>query len=240
MRLHLISGLMVTALGLFFFAPESSFGAEQSNLERQVAADGTVPREGTGKQPADSLVVAQKDESGAKDEAPPHETKAAAKPSPAKALSRAELEQEFEKLMSGSVLAGRFTVVGKEDQAPKEERYTISKVKKQDDGDWIFVARIQYGSHDVAVPIKLQVEWAGDTPVITLTDLAIPGLGTFTSRVLVYRGWYAGTWQHGAVGGHLFGRVEKATDAKTGKKEEAKPGEKAPETPKSVTDDKKS
>jgi len=157
----------------------------------------------------------------AEDTPPPKADQPAAKAAPAK-RDLAELEKEFERTMSGSVLVGRFTVVGKEDQEPKEERYTITKVKKQDDGDWIFACRIQYGKNDATVPIKLQVEWAGDTPVITLTDLAIPGLGTFTSRVLVYRGWYAGTWQHGEVGGHLFGKIEKMPDDKIGKKKSEK------------------
>ncbi|MDB5336288.1 MAG: hypothetical protein JWN70_1907 [Planctomycetaceae bacterium] len=147
---------------------------------------------------------------------------AEAEPKPAAKLDQAELEKEFEKTMSGSVLVGRFTVVGKENEEPKEERYTITKVKKQDDGEWIFLVRIQYGKNDNQVPLKLKVEWAGDTPVITLTDLTIPGMGTFTSRVLIYRGWYAGTWQHGKVGGHLFGRIEKLTEEK---KTEKKPAE---------------
>ncbi|MCA9175246.1 MAG: hypothetical protein KDB14_12245, partial [Planctomycetales bacterium] len=47
--------------------------------------------------------------------------------------------------------------------------------------------------------------WSGDTPVITLTDFTIPTLGTFSCRVLIYNGKYAGTWTHGAVGGHMFG-----------------------------------
>ena len=132
---------------------------------------------------------------------------AAAEAAPDAKPDRAQLEKDFEKAMSGSVLIGKFTVVGKENEAPKEERYTISKVKKQDDGEWIFV--YQYGQKDTQIPIKLQIEWAGDTPVITMTDITIPGVGTFTARVLFYRGWYAGTWQHGKVGGHLFGRIEK-------------------------------
>jgi hypothetical protein len=143
---------------------------------------------------------------------------AAPEAKPAPKLSQAELEQEFEKSMSGCVLIGRFTVVGREDQAPKEERYTITKVKKQDDGEWIFLTRIQYGKNDTQLPLKLKVEWADDTPVITLTDLTIPGMGTFTSRVLIYRGWYAGTWQHGKVGGHLFGRIEKLPEEKKSEK----------------------
>ena len=57
--------------------------------------------------------------------------------------------------------------------------------------------------------MDLKAYAAGDTPIITLTNLEIPGLGTFTSRVIIYEGRYAGTWQHGDVGGHLFGRIEK-------------------------------
>jgi hypothetical protein len=66
----------------------------------------------------------------------------------------------------------------------------------------------------VTLPIPLEIKWAGDTPVITLTKLAIPGLGTFTSRVVIYEGRYAGTWQHDRVGGHLFGKIEKAVSDK--------------------------
>lgn len=127
---------------------------------------------------------------------------------------RATLEKEFSEKMSGAVLVGRFTVDGKEDQA-REERYEIEKTAKlagegAGEDDWIITARIKYGKYDVTVPIKLQVMWAGDTPVITLTDLEIPGLGTFTSRVLIYGDRYVGTWQHGKVGGHMFGRLEHA------------------------------
>jgi len=67
------------------------------------------------------------------------------------------------------------------------------------------------------------VKWAGDTPVITLTNLGIPGLGTFTSRVVIYDNRYAGTWQHDKVGGNLFGRIERVTEEKA---EEEKTGTK--------------
>ena len=67
--------------------------------------------------------------------------------------------------------------------------------------------RIQYGELDVTLPLDLQVFWAADTPVITLTNFTIPALGTFSARVLVHGSGYAGTWQHGEQGGHLFGRV---------------------------------
>jgi hypothetical protein len=42
-----------------------------------------------------------------------------------------------------------------------------------------------------------------------LTDWEIPTLGTFTCRVLFYGDRYAGPWQHGKVGGLMYGRIEK-------------------------------
>ena len=33
-------------------------------------------------------------------------------------------------------------------------------------------------------------------------------------NVLFYENRYAGTWQHGKVGGHMFGRIEKKSDEK--------------------------
>lgn len=122
---------------------------------------------------------------------------------------RETLEKEFAEKMTATALVGKFTIDGKEDQA-REERYEITKTEKADGDFWIITARIKYAKYDVNLPLKLQVLWAGDTPVITLTDLTIPGLGTFTARVMVYGDRYVGTWQHGQVGGHMFGRLEKS------------------------------
>lgn len=124
--------------------------------------------------------------------------------------SQAALESKFQETMTGVTLAGTFTL---SDRPGKtfEERYTISKVTRLTGDTWLFNSRIKYGSHDVTVPIPLAVKWAGDTPVITLTDLPIPGLGTFTARVMIFRGQYAGTWSGKDHGGHLFGKLEKGT-----------------------------
>lgn len=127
--------------------------------------------------------------------------------------SQAELEKEFQARLSGAVLVGSFTVDGKNAKPPREERYEIKKVTKQKEDIWLFHARIQYGDKDVTVPVPLYVKWAGDTPVLTLTDLAIPNMGTFTARVLIYRDHYAGYWQHGDVKGTMFGRIEPAKQA---------------------------
>ena len=108
--------------------------------------------------------------------------------------SRDELIKKLEADLTNVKLIGRFTVTGREDREPRPEEYTITSAMKLPDGDmWLIKARIKYGDKDATVPIPLEIQWAGDTPVITLTDLTIPGLGTFTSRVVIYDGRYAGT-----------------------------------------------
>jgi len=128
------------------------------------------------------------------------------------APDQAALEKKFAEDLSGVVFAGSYSITREGSEKPGQmEKYTITRVSKVKDKDdyWLFAARIQYGKTDLAVPLMLQVKWAGDTPVITLTNLTIPGLGTFTSRVMIYGDLYAGTWQHGKTGGHLWGRIEK-------------------------------
>ena len=119
--------------------------------------------------------------------------------------ARQALEKEFQESMSGVVLDGFFTMNGRED--PLKERYTITKVRKLAGDLWIFQARIQYGDRDVTLPVPVTIRWAGDTPVLTLTDATIPGLGTFTARVLFYGGHYVGVWSHGEHSGQHFGRI---------------------------------
>jgi hypothetical protein len=143
---------------------------------------------------------------------PPADTAQPAAPGPTKE----DLIKKLEETLTNVKLIGSFTVSGKEDRAPRPEEYTISSAMKLPEGDvWLIKARVKYGNKDVTVPMPLEIKWAGDTPIITLTDLTIPGLGTFTSRVVIYENRYAGTWQHGKVGGHLFGRLEKAAEEKT-------------------------
>ena len=126
-------------------------------------------------------------------------------------VDREALFKQFEETLSGVKLVGRFTVLGKEDGPPSKEEYTINSVTKLPDGDyWLFKAQIKYGTHDVTVPLPLEVKWAGDTPIITLTDFTIPAMGTFSARVVIDKKKYAGTWAHGKAGGHLFGVIEKA------------------------------
>ncbi len=121
--------------------------------------------------------------------------------------------EQLTKLLTNSRWTGRFTKIkpdGSEGKAV-EESYDISTVKKMSDSNvWLLTARIKYGKRDVTVPLPIEILWAGGTPVMTVDQLLVPGLGTFDARVLIRRGKYSGTWSHGKVGGHLFGVIGRA------------------------------
>ena len=132
-----------------------------------------------------------------------------------------ERETRFAEYLSNSKLVGKFTVDGAE-KPPKTETYTIKSCEKLASPDlYKFVARIKYGNVDAEVPMHLTVLWSGNTPVITLDSMIIPTMGTFDARVLIdgKSNRYAGTWQHGEKGGHMFGKIVPIEDGD----EETKP-----------------
>jgi hypothetical protein len=116
-------------------------------------------------------------------------------------------EREFQESMTNVVLEGQSTRDGKEGVSP--DRYNIVKVAKTGEDLWTFYVQTTYQGHEMTMPLPIAVKWAGDTPVITVTDKGFPGMGTYTARVVVYRGHYAGTWSGKDGGGKVFGRVMK-------------------------------
>ena len=123
--------------------------------------------------------------------------------------SLTDLEREFTERMQNVALVGRFTIEGLESNGGSPERYEIARVTKIGENRWRFDARITYGGVDVTLPVTLPVVWAGSTPMISITDYSIPGLGdAFTARLLFHDDRYAGTWKHGEVGGLMYGMIE--------------------------------
>ena len=124
---------------------------------------------------------------------------------------QADREAAFSERMEKTALIGAFTVDGQKSDDPlKEERYEIKSVVKSTGNLWVFTARVKYMKFDATLPIAVPVVWAGDTPMVTLTDARLPGLGEgFSCRVIFDGDRYAGTWKHGPFGGHMFGRIEK-------------------------------
>jgi hypothetical protein len=116
-------------------------------------------------------------------------------------------ERQFAERMRGVTLIGSFTTAGREDRVPQSDRYDIVSVEKVGNDLWRFNARCC--GVNGAVPIVVPMRFNGDTPIIMMTETSLPGIGTFTARVFFYGDRYAGTWQHGKVGGHMWGRIEK-------------------------------
>lgn len=117
------------------------------------------------------------------------------------------LDRQFEQMMHGATLAGSSTRLNN-DKVYTGEKYIIESATRLTAETWLVKSRMQEGGHDIPLPIPVTVKWAGDTPVIEITDFGIPGMGTYTARVVLYRDQYAGTWSgQNGVGGQLFGKI---------------------------------
>lgn len=118
-------------------------------------------------------------------------------------------EKQFQDSMVNVKLTGYYTL----GDSPElhEDGYVIERVSKIGADTWKFEARIQYNKKDFKLAMNLPVKFAGDTPVISLTDFAVPGFGKFTARVVLYNGTYAGYWSAAGAshGGTLFGKIVK-------------------------------
>jgi hypothetical protein len=117
-----------------------------------------------------------------------------------------ELFKNFQAMMTGATLVGHSTLTNREGISG-EERYFIDTISRIGSETWLIKTRMKLGTREVPFPIPVVIKWAGDTPVITLTDLSIPGVGTYTARVVLYRDQYAGTWSGKNYGGQLFGKI---------------------------------
>jgi hypothetical protein len=116
-------------------------------------------------------------------------------------------EKQFQEAMTNVKLVGFYT--SGDSAELHEDSYVIERISKFKEDTWRFEARILYNKKDFKVAMNLPVKFAGDTPVISLTNFAVPGFGTFTARVVFYNGTYAGTWGGAGHGGTLFGKIVK-------------------------------
>jgi len=124
-------------------------------------------------------------------------------------LTQEELEAKFKATLTKATMSGRWCGLKDGKLTPeKEDKYTIVSVNKLGGEAWIVNARIQYGEKDFTVPVPVQVKWAGDTPVITVDGMTMPGGRTaYSARVLVYDKTYAGTWSGGDHAGLMNGII---------------------------------
>ena len=128
-------------------------------------------------------------------------------------IDQAALDKEFAARMTNVVMNGQYTVGNR---PPKADKYTIVSVQKLKGDDWLFRAQVHFYEKAFVMPMIVPIKWAGDTAVISVTDFGLPGFGTYTARVLIYKDQYAGTWgssRPGGPGGHMWGKIEKAPAA---------------------------
>lgn len=125
-----------------------------------------------------------------------------------------ELEAKFKEAMTAVTLSGRWTplkdgALG----AEKEDKYTIVSVEKTGGSSWVINARLHYKQLNVVVPVPVQVKWAGDTAVIIVDHMVLPGPGyggaAYSARLLIHENTYAGTWSGGDHGGLMSGIITK-------------------------------
>ncbi len=123
-------------------------------------------------------------------------------------------ERAFVARMENVTLDGNFTVAWPEPRdGTFRDRYDIAGVTPLDGGRWRFAVRIRYGSVDAKLPVVVPVRWAGDVPMIHLVDADLPGLGEdFGATVLFLGDHYSGVWNHGAVGGFMWGTIGPSPD----------------------------
>jgi hypothetical protein len=121
---------------------------------------------------------------------------------------REALEKELAGRLSGARLTGYYMIDGQEGP-PKHDSYTLRKVEKREGDKWVFTAVLSYGQQSMALPLTIPIYWAGDTPVISVTNFNIMGMGSYTARVMLYKDHYAGTWSSATHGGYLWGKIEK-------------------------------
>jgi hypothetical protein len=122
------------------------------------------------------------------------------------------LEAKFKAAMTDVIMSGRWVplkngALG----AEKEDKYAIVSVEKVSGNDWVINARMR----NAVMPIPVKVMWAGDTAVIIVDNLQMPGAGNYggtaySARVMIYENTYAGTWSGGDHGGLLSGIITKS------------------------------
>lgn len=152
--------------------------------------------------------------------------------------AREQLEKEFQAELTGATLEGTWQMTGegglkssKPLTEPKPDKYTIKAASKSGSDTWIIQAQIDFGNNDAVIPVPVRVVWAEDTAIITLNDLAVPMIGTYSARVMIHNGFYSGVWYSNSknYGGVMQGRIYKTPP------EAAKPAE----TPKTTAPTKK-
>jgi hypothetical protein len=123
-------------------------------------------------------------------------------------------EKRFKALFTNATLSGRWArlkdgILGEERTGDK---YTIVSVVKRDGDSWTVNAKMKYGEKELILPVPVRMKFNGDTAVLSVEDLGMPGGGTYTARLLIFERTYSGTWKDQRGGGMLYGTIATQTE----------------------------
>ena len=140
---------------------------------------------------------------------PAKESKPESAAKPASQPQSSDPEERFKLLFTKAYLSGRWASL--KDGPLGEERtgakYNIVSVTKGSGDKWIVSAKMKYRDQDIVMPIPVQMKFVGDTAIMEVNNLAIPGGGTYTARLMIYERTYSGTWKGQRGGGMLYGTI---------------------------------
>jgi hypothetical protein len=119
-----------------------------------------------------------------------------------------DAEKKFKELLTNATLDGTWNPIAEgEIGEQKKDKYTIVSAAKVKGDSWVINAKMKYGGREIVAPIPVEVKWAGDTAVVIVNNMQVPGGGTYTARVLFFEKTYAGTWSGGTHAGLLSGTI---------------------------------
>ena len=122
-------------------------------------------------------------------------------------------ETKFKDLLTNATLIGRWAPIKDGEMGEeKKDKYAIAGATKVKDDSWIIGAKMKYGDREIVAPIPVKVRWAGDTPVVIVDKMTIPGGGTYSARVLFFEKTYAGSWSSKNHAGLLNGTISNKTE----------------------------
>ena len=150
----------------------------------------------------------------AQGQAPAEPAKETKPEAPAKAVASSQPlpsdpEERFKLLFTKAYLSGRWAAL-KDGQLGEErtgDKYNIVSVVKGTGSNWTVNAKMKYRDQEVVMPIPVQIRFAGDTTIMEVNNLSIPGGGTYTARLMIYERTYSGTWKGQRGGGMLYGTI---------------------------------
>jgi hypothetical protein len=128
--------------------------------------------------------------------------------------SASDPAEKFRLLFTKAYLSGRWAPL-KEGELGEErtgDRYQIVSATRGTGDNWIIKAKLNYHGQEIEMPVPVRMKFDGDTSILMVDDLPIPGGGTFTARLLIYGRTYSGTWKDQRGGGMLYGTISHETE----------------------------